>query len=63
MRKQVIISLQPWIAEELDAAAKAAGQSRSAYITSLLLASRKGQIEISKLIEWLHKQQEGTNNG
>ena len=63
MRKQVILSLQPWIAEELDAAAKVAGQSRSEFITSLLLADKEGQIEISKLIEWLHKQQEGANNG
>ena len=59
MRKQVILSLQPWIAEELDTAAKAAGQSRSEFITSLLLADKEGQIEISKLIDWLQEQQKG----
>lgn len=59
MRKQVILSLQPWIAEELDAAAKAAGRSRSEYIASLLLADKKGQIEINKVIEWLQQQQKG----
>ena len=52
-RKQIIISLQPWISEELDAAAKAAGQSRSEYITSLFLAEKERQIEIENYINFM----------